>query len=148
MRKTSAFALGGFVCLVGLWSHADYPLSFREALFYLRVSGTVRAGAPELRLDAHFPGEWETVCGSHCYSGSIHLSQNDRTYEPVSGCSDGAWGLIFISKDGTYGSASGKCHRTGFRLLVEGCLKRQDSIIPRDHVSRWPCAQYRAPVHR
>lgn len=74
----------------------------KERAFVNEIQDQLRLQAGVIDLSKVMGDEWETVCDSHGYDGPIKLTKYDRTYEPVGSPQDGAWGLIFINKDGTY----------------------------------------------
>lgn len=73
------------------------------------------------------PGTWELVCDSSGYGGPVYLQQYNRTYEPVGEMQDGAWGLIFIQKDGTFVSETGS-RRHGFTFDF-GCIEKSKARL-------------------
>lgn len=127
MLKSLFVAFVGLIFIILIWDWI--PTSVDEYHFINDVSKQLAAGKKELRLPDLMPGDWEMVCESHGYDGPLYLKQYNKTYSPVAPPQDAVWGLIFISKDGSYKSAAGSCRSTRFLLRTNGCVKREKAIV-------------------
>jgi hypothetical protein len=127
------------------WHLLGYPYSLDEARFLHKASGQISSGAKELDLAKLMPGDWELVCDSHAYDGPLHLKRYNKTFEPASRAQDDAWGLIFISPDGSYQSASGSCRVLDAELSTDGCIERAKAKFVRGLGSR--CQKVSGQVH-
>lgn len=103
------------------WSGSD------ERAFVKGMQDQLRLGTGIIDLSKTMGDEWETVCHSHGYDGPITLKKYGRTYDPVGSPENGAWGLIFIKKDGSFDSITGSC-RQGFNFAF-GCLDRSNAKL-------------------
>lgn len=120
------------------WFVLGFPTSLGEALFLGRLSAKAKAGSGESKLSELMPGDWELVCDSHGYDGPLYLERYNKTYPPAAPPQDGVWGLIFISKDGSYRSAVGSCDRIGAYVTFEPseCLERSQATVIRAATSK------------
>lgn len=134
MRLVSVFLVlfGATAALFLGWHVLGYPYSLDEARFLHKASSQIAAGAKELDLAELMPGNWELVCESHGYDGPKYLERYNKVFEPASRRQDEAWGLIFISADGSYRSAAGSCSVRGLRFGSRGCLERTKAIFVRE----------------
>lgn len=134
MRRNSILlALAGLPIALFLgWRLLGYPYSLDEANFLHRASAQISSGANALNLAELMPGDWELVCESHGYEGPMYLERYDKTFEPVSRFQDAAWGLIFISADGSYRTAAGSCSPGGVRFSTNGCIERAEATFVRE----------------
>jgi hypothetical protein len=131
--KVFKFSFVAFVGLIFFILFDDWiPTSLDEYKFIKEVSTRLVTGTDELRLPDLMLGDWELVCESLGYDGPLYLKQYNKTYSPVAPPQDGVWGLIFISKDGSYKSASGSCRSTKALLRTNGCAKREKAILIKD----------------
>jgi len=119
------FAIGG-------WSMFGYATSFDEAVFLRRLSAEVSSGALEIKLLELMPGDWEVVCESHGYDGPLYLKRYNKTFDPVAPPQDAVWGLIFISKNGSFSSAVASCRTSKVKLNTNGCTERENAILIRE----------------
>ena len=117
--------------LAVIWYQFGAPTSIDEAYFLNKVSSLDASGANELKLSELMPGNWEMVCDSHGYDGPFYLEQYKKTFYPVAPPQDGVWGLIFISKDGSYSSAIGSCRVPRALLVANGCIERSQAVLTR-----------------
>jgi hypothetical protein len=112
---------------VAVFFLAIYLAKSDERTFVKVVQDQLRIGSEVIDLSTSMGDEWETVCNSHGYDSLITLSKYGRTYQPVGAPQDGAWGLIFIKKDGSFESVTGSC-RQGFDFDF-GCLDRSNAKL-------------------
>ncbi|MES2185537.1 MAG: hypothetical protein V4505_13370 [Pseudomonadota bacterium] len=89
------------------------------------------------------PGEWEMACDAHGYSGDFIVEKYGRTYPSASDLEDSAWGLVFISHDGTYTSVGGHCKPTGMRIYLPGCVPRQQAVLHASAQKSGACTDFR-----
>jgi hypothetical protein len=127
--------------LLLLWHWLGYPYSFDEARFLFRLSVAKAQNAQTLNLAELMPGDWEMVCESHGYDMPLYLDRYGKTYDPVGPAQDSTWGLIFISADGSFKSASGSCRAPGL-LPLGGCLERKDAVLVRSEHGRADCPAF------
>lgn len=121
-RKALLFLASVLVLfLLIYWSGSD------ERAFVKEMQDQLRLGTGIIDLSRSMGNEWETVCHSHGYDGPITLKKYDRTYDPVGSPQDGAWGLIFIKKDGSFDGITGSC-KQGFNFDF-GCLDRRNAKL-------------------
>lgn len=146
LKNSHRLLLGvaGLLALFFVWRGLGYPSSLGEAYFYRKLSSEVEAGAQELKLAALMPGDWELVCGANGYGGDFHLKKYNRTYSAVGDLQDGAWGMIFISADGSFTAAKGSCRSAKTRLSLEGCHHRHDAVMRRQGVDA-ACPSFSSP---
>ncbi len=139
----SLIAASVLVVFGAVWFFLGFPTSFDEALFLGRLAANTRAGSGDLKLSELMPGDWELACDSHGYDGPMYLKRYNKTFPPVAPPQDGVWGLIFISKDGSFSSAVGSCGRIGAYVTLEplGCVERSRATIIRTTSSR-SCPSY------
>ena len=129
--------LGLLIATTIAWGFLGFPTSLDEATFLHRLSSKVSAGVQKIILSELMPGDWELVCSSHSYDGPLYLKQYNKTF-PTVASDDGGWGLIFISKDGSFSSAVGSCGRqagTYISLEPHFCVKRSDAVLSRSEIS-------------
>ena len=126
------------------WRWLGYPSSLGEAHFYRNLSFEVKSGAKQLKLVELMPGDWELVCGAHGYGGDFHLRKYNRTYSAVGATQDGAWGMIFISADGSFTAANGGCSSAQALLSLEGCHNRHDAVMVRED-NEAKCPSFSSP---
>ena len=119
----------GALVAAGTWALSRLP-GYRAEMRFIEAlrSENVRS-AHELKLSELMPGDWEFVCGSNGYAGEFHVKRYNRTYPAVGALHDGAWGLVFIARDGSYTSAAGNCASPGIYLGVEGCIERTRAVL-------------------
>lgn len=140
----------GLAVLVGLlvlWHRLGYPYSLDEARFLHRLSVAKANDARTLNLAELMPGDWEMVCESHGYDGPLYLARYGKTYAPVGPPQDAAWGLIFISADGSFKAASGSCRVPGL-LPLPGCQEKPEAILVRTERGRADCPEFVAARHK
>jgi hypothetical protein len=125
-RVTVAASVALFVA-ASVWVYEGAPLTMAEATFLHRVHREVNN--ERINLSLLMPGKWEQVCGAHGYSGPFYVEKYNRTYSPAGAADDGAWGLLFISSDGSFVPASGNCRLNGARLFVRGCVSRETAVM-------------------
>lgn len=140
---SAALAVGVAV----VWHRLGYPYSLDEALFLHRLSVAHANNAQTLDLGELMPGNWEMVCESGGYDGALYLERYGRTYEPVGPPQDSAWGLIFISTDGSFKAASGSCRVPGLQPLP-GCLERPEALLVRSERGRTDCPEFVAAKYK
>lgn len=118
--------------LLAIWIAAGTPWSFAEARFIQRLSSATKDASPNISLRTLMPGDWQLVCDAHCYQGEIRLSDFDKTFPPISDCTENAWGLLFISPDGSYTSARGGCgSNMPVYIRIGGCVSRERAVLKR-----------------
>ena len=135
---SAGLALLILLALTWLWHGAP---SWSEWRFHRRLAEQMATPPASLDLVTLMSGDWELVCDAHCYSGLIHLKQYGRTYAPVSACHDSAWGLIFVSADGSHDAASGNCRPHGLTIHLDRCLTRASAKLHRLR-ERSGCPEY------
>lgn len=137
-------ALTGFsILLIGAWIALGTPSSIAEVRFQHRLAKAVAQPTTSLNLSSLMPGDWELVCGAHCYDGPLVVSKYNRTFPAVSACQDGAWGLVFISSDGSCTSAAGDCRSSSIHIGLDRCLPRSGATVRRDSEQR-SCPSFRS----
>jgi hypothetical protein len=135
------------VGLLFVWHRLGYPYSLDEARFLHRLSVAKANNAQTLNLAELMPGDWEMVCESSGYDGPLYLKRYGKTYEPVGRPQDSAWGLIFISADGSFTSASGSCRVPGLQPLP-GCREKPEALLVRSEHGRVDCPEFVAAKHK
>jgi hypothetical protein len=121
-RKVSISLAAVLVFFLAIyWSGSD------KRAFVKEIQDQLRLGTGIIDLSKTMGDEWETVCHGHGYDEPITLKKYGRTYDPVGSPQDGAWGLIFIKKNGSFDSITGSC-RQGFNFDF-GCLDRRNAIL-------------------
>ena len=143
-RKIIAFVavISFSLVLAGSWLALGSPSSIAEVRFHNRLADAVAMLGSSLDLAALMPGEWELVCSAHCYDGGVFLKQYDRQFPAVSACQDGAWGLLFISSNGSYASAAGDCRSSSIDVQLDRCLPRSAAVLQR-HPGNTMCPSFR-----
>ncbi len=111
--------------LMTVWFFSGAPTSISEAIFYVRLNYLASSNAEEINLGKIMYGNWEMVCQSDGYDGPVHIEKYDRWYQPTGYPQDGYWGLIFISPDGSYTSATGN----DVSLALDGCVERSKAVL-------------------
>lgn len=117
------------VMVVLAWDFLSLPTSLSEAQFDDRLMRHAEKRSPRVALAELMPGDWELVCDGHGYNGSFYLQQYKRTYPAVGDMQDGAWGLVFISSDGSYTKSAGNCLSSGAYVSIEGCHTRAQAVL-------------------
>lgn len=112
---------------VGYWF--AFHASASQKLFYNKLDSLIQSNAAEINLSDIMEGDWEMACRSDGYDQNIHIAKYNRTYKPVGAMDENAWGVIFISADGTYKSVTGWCSKGGVSLNLRGCMDRAKSIL-------------------
>jgi hypothetical protein len=125
-----------------LWGAAGYPHSVAEALFLHRLAKQIEAGTDTIDLAALMPGDWELMCDGHAYNDGAYVAKYNRKYPAVSHSDKGAWGLLFISPDGSYNYASGTCPITNALLDGSGCWPRDQAVLYRRRDRSQTCPLY------
>ena len=121
----SMIALAAVLSVIGWWK--GWPSSIAEARFRSRLAE--QSTQSSLDIAALMPGDWELVCDAHGYGGEVYV--NGKRYPPVGDMQDGAWGLLFISHDGSYTTAAGNCRTTNVNLFVPGwAYNRRNAATP------------------
>ena len=146
IKNTHKLLLGiiGLSALLLGWRWLGYPSSLDEASFYRKLSIEVASGAQTLNLASLMPGDWELVCGANGYGGDFHLNKYKRTYSAVGDLQDGAWGMVFISADGSYTAARGNCRSAKVLLSLSGCHHRHEAVMLREG-NRGKCPSFSLP---
>jgi hypothetical protein len=122
------------------WSEFGYPYSYTEAVFLFKLQDAVKKGATEVKLKELTPSDWEIVCESHGYDEPLYLPQYQKKFPTAGRMQDGAWGLIFIKKDGSFTSISSSCAKGVYvEFLKNRCLARTDSILFRESKNNSQC---------
>ena len=134
-------AVVGLLAAVGVWALFRFPGYRAEMRFVEALRSEHARSAQELKLSELMPGDWELVCGSNGYGGEFHVKRYNRTYPAVGALHDGAWGLVFIARDGSYTSAAGNCASPGIYLGVEGCIERAQAVLSRKSPQQ-QCARF------
>lgn len=133
--KATPFRILAVVILALLlaWGHFDYPQSLAEAQFLSKLKLAASETVQQLNFTDLMPDDWELVCRSHGYDGSLYLEKYKKTFPAVGAPQDGAWGLIFIKSDGSYSPVSGSC-RQGININFSGdtCFPRGEGILTRE----------------
>jgi hypothetical protein len=119
----------------------DLPTSISEARFWYRITAAAKNPGKAVSLPDLMPGSWETVCGTNCYHGDVHVKRYGKTYPYADSCSRRAWGLLFIERDGSYTAVSGNCNWPGVMVDVPTCRSRSAAPL-RLSISQYPCATY------
>jgi hypothetical protein len=115
------------------WSKFGYPYSYTEAVFLFKLHDAVTKGATEVNLNELTSSDWEIVCESHGYDEPLYLPQYQKKFPNAGQMHDGAWGLIFIKKDGSFTSVSSSCAKGVYlEFLKNRCLAKKDSILFRE----------------
>ncbi len=105
----------------------------------------VRDGVDAINLAEFMPGDWVMACESHGYDQRFVVEEFGREYPLVGSADEDAWGMVFISGDGSYVSASGTCFDSGviLRATVKRCMKREEAVFKRNKRSaRTGCAVF------
>lgn len=120
----------GLVAAIFVWVAPGLRRAADVAVFSARLAA---AGPKEKELKLHelMPGDWELVCSSSCYQGKFYLEKYKRSFPSVGECHDGAWGLTFISKDGSARAAGGSCKEPGVSMRTGPvqCLPRESASL-------------------
>jgi hypothetical protein len=118
------------ICVLAGWLALGAPRSLVEYRFHTGLEQELRAGAQQIALEQLMPSGWELACESHPYDGPLHLARYQRTYPPVADPHDGAWGLVFIARDGSPAYVKGNC-TSGARFNLGGCVSRNAATLVR-----------------
>lgn len=116
-----------FFAAVTVFAVVIYSSKSDERAFVMEMQDQLRLATGIIDLSKTMGDDWETVCHSHGYDEPITLKKYGRTYDPIGSPQDGAWGLIFIKKDGSFDSVTGSC-RQGFNFDF-GCLDRSNAKL-------------------
>lgn len=115
------------------WGHFGYPQSLAEARFLSRLKSAASENVQQINFTDLMPGDWETVCQSHGYDGSMYLEKYKKTFPAAGAPQDGAWGLIFINADGSYDSAASSCGKgVNINFSDTICFPRGEGILTRE----------------
>lgn len=123
------------VAVALLWAVFDLPDSYAEWRLRGELQAKAATGAELVVLSELVKEEWETVCFSHAYDGPLYLQRYGRTYPASDASSDGAWGLLFIQRDGTPtyytgdGSNSIRISSAGAEHSI--CVERGPAVLVR-----------------
>ena len=133
--RTRIVLVGVVLLAIGGWRLFGFATSLDEAIFLWRLSSKVSSAAVDIKLSELMPGDWELVCESHGYDGPLYLARYNKTFNPVAPAQDAVWGLIFISKDGSFTSAVASCRTSGVSLGTNGCTERESALLIRERNS-------------
>ena len=124
------------IILLLAWRHFGYPQSLAEARFLSKLKSAASENVHQINFTELMPSDWETVCESHGYYGTLYVKKYDKTFPAAGAMQDGAWGLIFIKTDGTYESISSSCGQGAYINFPDaGCFPRKESILIREKTS-------------
>lgn len=143
-RKYFSGAIVLALALLFTWGKLGYPQSLAEARFLSRLKSAASEDVQQISLTELMPGDWETVCQSHGYDGSLHLEKYDKTFPSVGAPQDRAWGLIFIRTDGAYEPISSSCGQ-GVNITFSDviCFSRGASVLIKDQTPEYSrCKSY------
>jgi hypothetical protein len=135
-KRFAGYVFGGIIIIFSLvftWGKFGYPKSFNEAVLLSRLKAISLSNEQLIDLSKFMSNEWELVCESHGYDEPLFLSKYNKTFPTTGAMHDGAWGLIFINKDGTFDSAASSCS-SGIVLKFSDirCLPRAQAILHRE----------------
>jgi hypothetical protein len=137
--KLHRYLLGGVTAAIVVWWLAGRPYSVAEAQFLYRLGRA--SDRAELDLGNLMPGDWELACDAHGYGGDFYVRKYARNYPAAGQMQDGAWGIVFISPDGSFQSAASTCAK-GTYLDLRGCVARAQSGLVKDKETQG-CAYFR-----
>lgn len=132
--KSMLWWLFGFFLILLLlppaWYVFDFPMSFNEALFRLRLSEIAKEKKKEFRLADIATFDWAEVCNHHGYDGIFRYGKYRRAYEaPFRANQDGIWSLLFIKSNGDPTYVVGSCQRGGAYIYDFDCVSREEAIF-------------------
>ena len=124
--------VGVLLLVIWGWKMVGFATSLDEAVFLRRLSAKVSSRSHEIQLSELMPGDWELVCESHGYDGPLYVKRYNKTFNPVAPAQDSVWGLIFISKNGSFTSAVASCRISAVNLRTSGCTERENATLIRE----------------
>jgi hypothetical protein len=129
---------------LAVWLTLGMPGSYAEARFLHRLESVAAGDLRSVPLDNLMAGDWELVCDAHCYNGGIRLSRYNKSFPSIGACTEEAWGLLFISNDGSYTSAGGRCggSSTSVYIKLNGCIAKEQAVLRRTVEPFLPCPSF------
>lgn len=130
-RSWSFYLMAAFIIFsVVYWLIFNLPRSFLEYKFHSDIARYLKDRPEEINLVDFMDSDWELVCESHGYDEELYLKKYNKKFPTAGEMQDGAWGLIFIYKDGGYNLVSSSC-KGGiyFTFLSNRCLSRENAKL-------------------
>jgi len=130
-RGWSFYLLIAFIIFaVAYWRIFNLPRSFLEYKFHSYLARYLNDKPEELNLVDFMDSDWELVCESHGYDEELYLKKYNKKFPTAGEMQDGAWGLIFIYKDGSYNLVSNSCKGGAyFTFSSNRCLSRENAKL-------------------
>jgi hypothetical protein len=138
-----------------IWRSQNYPRSWAEFKFIQNLQSINIEKNNEILISNLMPNDWETVCESHGYDGTLYVGKYNKTFPTAGAMQDGSWGLVFIQKNSEYEMVSSSCGQ-GVHVSFKGnrCLSRDNAILyyaPKRSSSKcihFETALVREPLHK